>query len=136
MPIAATGCEKRAKDPVRNTHGNRLGEGPSQVGASFLGVEGKGGHRGQAASFRGGNRDQEGKVDELRKVVRDHLAKVKSKFDHLTHGHRTQEEGVHRTLQEGLDPWEARSCLVADQDAEDRNRNLREGVRCQIHRQP
>lgn len=55
----------------QTTHGNQLGEDPFQVGASYLEVEGKADHQDREASSReGGNQDQEGKVDELQKLVR------------------------------------------------------------------
>jgi len=60
----------------RTTHENRPEEDPSQVGASCL-VEGKVDHQDQEASSREeGNRDQEGKEDELCKVVRGWVAKI------------------------------------------------------------
>ena len=47
------------------------------MGASYLEVEGKGGHQGQEASSREeGNQGQEGKVDGLWKVVSGWVAKV------------------------------------------------------------
>lgn len=75
-------CGERIRNITRGvtdhiTHGNHLEEGPSQVGASCLGVEGKADHRGQEASSReGGNRDREGKADGLRKVVSGCIEKV------------------------------------------------------------
>lgn len=94
--------------------GNRLEEVPSQVEASYPAGEGKEDHQDREASFREESRDQEGRADEV---------------------HRTLEgEGVHRIHREG--PWGVRSWVAADQDVEDRNRNLQVEVRCRIRRQP
>ena len=61
----------------QTTHGNHLEEGPFQVGASCLGVEGKADHQGQEASSReGGNRDRGGKADGLREAVSGCVEKV------------------------------------------------------------
>lgn len=68
---------------VQMTHGNRLGEDPSQVEASCREGEGKEEHQArrvhqaqEASSLEGGNRDQEGKADGLRKAVRGYPVKV------------------------------------------------------------
>jgi len=124
---------------VGDTHGNHLEEDPSQVGASCLGVEGKAGHQDQEASSQeGGNQDQGEKADGLRKVVSGcTLGKFRIGIDCWTYVHRTREgEGVHRIHREVPYPWEVHSWVVVDQDVEDRNRNLQEGGRCQIRRQP
>ena len=113
---------------------NHLAGDPSQVGASCPEAEGKEAHQDREASFREeGNRDQEGMADGLRKVVRERSRKFRD--DCWTHVHRTREgEGVHRIHQEDPCPWEDH-LRVVDLDAEDRNRNLQEGVHCLIRRQ-
>ena len=115
------------------TYGNRLEEVPSQVEASYPAGEGKEDHQDREASFREENRDQEGRADELRKLVMSLSRKLR--VDNWTYVHRTLEgEGVHRIHREG--PWGVRSWVAADQDVEDRNRNLQVEVRCRIRRQP
>ena len=60
----------------RSTHGKQLGEGPFQVEASCLEVEGKADHRDREASSQVENQDQAGKAAGLREVVRAWITKV------------------------------------------------------------
>lgn len=65
------------------------------------------------------------------------IGSPKLRTEYWAYVHRTQEgEGAHRIHQEDPSPWAVHSRVVVGQDVGGRNRNLQEGGRCRIHRQP